>query len=266
LARINIEDCWWIDPRRERLGNLLGSILTADAIMIRAWRLAQEFWGNNRGLIPKHIFESLEAYDKIIQANLAEEREGGIYVRGSSQWLDWVIEEREKRIAGGKRSAEVRRAKYGSAVPFGASNSEQETELPAERPPNKPNKTEVSGSGSGSGSKNNNYPREEISNSTKSDLAVVQLPNQSEVFENQFDGDGLEAVAEVMRQAFDGDPPRHVARKHAQILSYFVDAESFAEWTHDVINAKNCPDPAKDPPGFRSYYLATLSKTLRGEA
>lgn len=111
MARINIEQVWWTDPRREKLGNLLGSLLLADAVIIRAWKLAQDFWGNNRGLIPTHVFETLEANAKLIQANLAEVREDGIYVRGSSQYLDWVNERREAGKKGGEKSAKKRSEK-----------------------------------------------------------------------------------------------------------------------------------------------------------
>jgi hypothetical protein len=235
----------------------------ADSTAIAMWVLAQEFWKKGRSLVPKEIFETLDDADKLIECKLARLKGDFVYVCGSSQYLDWLFEEKEKRARGGRTSAQRPRDEKGRLLP---DSSPGEIQVKSSCDPSEASSVQVSVSGSVSGSKNNNYPREEISNSTKSDLAVAQLPNQSEVFEKQFDGDGLEAVAEVLRQAFDGPPPRHIARKHAQILTYFVDADTFAEWTHDVINAKNCPDPAKDPPGFRSYFLATLSKTLRGEA
>jgi hypothetical protein len=133
MARINIEQCWWTDPRREKLGLLLGSMLLADAVVIRAWKVAQEFWGNERGLIPKHIFATLEANANLIQANLAEEREDGFYIRGSSQYLEWVTERRRAAREGGKKSAENRSKK-------------------AKQTPTKSKQTQASGSISGSNS------------------------------------------------------------------------------------------------------------------
>lgn len=106
MARINIEDCWWTDPRRELLGQLLGDPLMADAVVIRAWRIAQEFWGKGRQLIPLKVWGTIQAGAKLIQANLAEEREGGVYVCGSSEYLEWVNEQREKARIGGKKSAQ----------------------------------------------------------------------------------------------------------------------------------------------------------------
>lgn len=111
MARINIEECWWTDPRREKLAELVGGPMMADALAIRAWRLAQEFWGDGRQLIPPHVFSTLEANAKLIQANLAEEREDGIYVRGSSQRLEWHAIRREAARVGGLKSAEKKRKK-----------------------------------------------------------------------------------------------------------------------------------------------------------
>lgn len=142
MARINLEQVWWTDPRREKLGNLLGSMLLADAVAIRAWKLAQDFWGNNRGLIPTHVFETLEANSKLIQANLAEVRENGVYIRGSSQYLDWVAEKREAAKKGGKKSAERPRDSKGKLL---KRNSNGPSKVQA-----KPNSAQASGSGSGS--------------------------------------------------------------------------------------------------------------------
>lgn len=126
MARINIEECWWTDPRRSRLAKLVGDENQADGIAIRMWRLAQEFWGKSRGLVPEAIFSSLEAAPKLIEAGLAEIRTDGVYVRGSSQYLDWAFENRERAREAGKKgglaSAKSRLEKNGSAVPNGASN------------------------------------------------------------------------------------------------------------------------------------------------
>lgn len=109
MARINIEECWWSDPRRMKLIELAGT-LGADGVAINAWRIAQEFWAKGE-LVPLSIWKHVQANDKLIQANLAEERDGGIYVRGSSQYLEWVAERRRAAAAGGKKSAKKRAKK-----------------------------------------------------------------------------------------------------------------------------------------------------------
>jgi hypothetical protein len=62
-------------------------------------------------LVPKSIWKHVQANAKLIEANLAEEREDGIYVRGSSEYLSWVAERRLAAQAGGKKSAEKRSKK-----------------------------------------------------------------------------------------------------------------------------------------------------------
>lgn len=153
MARINIEDCWWTDPRRSKLSKLLGGEEIADGVAVRMWRVAQEFWGKSRGLVPAKIWNTLEHGSKLLEANLAEERADGVYVCGSSQWLDWVIEQKEKARIAGQKSAEVRRKKHGSAQPK-PKNPRTKAEQVPNAPRTKVNDTEpsVSGSNSVSGS------------------------------------------------------------------------------------------------------------------
>lgn len=116
MARLNIEQCWWSDPRRERLADKVGGLELADAAAIRLWRLAQEFWQNGQ-LVPEQIFSTLKHSDVFLACQLAEARDGGIYVRGSSQYLSWTIEAKEQRKKGGRNSAQARLEKYGTARP-----------------------------------------------------------------------------------------------------------------------------------------------------
>lgn len=123
MARINIEDCWWTDPRRSLLIKNIGSEELADGAIIKAWRLAQEFWKKNKGLVPKDLFETLPNFEKIVESKLADVRESFVYVRGSSAYLDWVREKREQASDAGKKSAESRKKKNGTAQPLGGKQS-----------------------------------------------------------------------------------------------------------------------------------------------
>lgn len=106
MARLNIEDCWWTDPRRSALIRLLGGDEeAADGTALRAWRLAQEFWKHDRQLIPEGLFSTLRGAQEMIQVGLADVRDAFVYVRGSSAYLDWVREKRQAGRAGGKLSA-----------------------------------------------------------------------------------------------------------------------------------------------------------------
>jgi hypothetical protein len=154
MARINIEECWWSDPRRDYLRRLLGTE-TQDQVVIRAWRLAQEYWSKGK-LIPAYTYFVLEGAEALIKAGLARLHESEepnsnqveanavnlntcfVYVRGSSEYLSWTRDRREAARAGGLKSAETRRRKaQAKANQIEASAS-------------KSNQTQASGSGSGS--------------------------------------------------------------------------------------------------------------------
>jgi len=150
MARVNIEECWWSDPRRSALSRLVGDEDLADGLAVRMWRVAQEFWGRNE-LVPKHIWQTIQANSKLIQANLAEEREGGIYVRGSSQYLDWVVERRAAARVGGKKSAKRPRDSKGRLLKSSANPEKSSKQTPSEVQV-KSKRLQASDSGSGSGS------------------------------------------------------------------------------------------------------------------
>lgn len=117
MARLNIEDCWWTDPRRSLLIKKIGED-KADIVTIRAWRLAQEFWKHGKGLVPDYMFQTLEHWQDLIDAKLADVRGSFVYVRGSSAYLDWVREAKENASKAGKASADARKKKHGSAQPI----------------------------------------------------------------------------------------------------------------------------------------------------
>jgi hypothetical protein len=70
MARINIEECWWSDPRREKLGKLLGNTDLTETVVVRSWRLAQEFWSKGK-LVPGHIFLSVLGAEALLFSGLA---------------------------------------------------------------------------------------------------------------------------------------------------------------------------------------------------
>lgn len=121
-----------------KLIELVGTMV-ADGAAINAWRVAQEFWSKGE-LVPKSIWQHVQANANLIQANLAEEREGGIYVSGSSQYLSWVAERRRSASAGGKKSAQKR------------GKPPVKSEVKAKQTPSKSKQTQASGSYSSSGS------------------------------------------------------------------------------------------------------------------
>lgn len=106
VARLTVEDCWWTDPRRSALVSLFGEMET-DYMAVRAWKLAQEFWKAGRGLVPRALFELIPNASELVRVGLAEHQGEMVYVRGSSSYLDWLAEQREKASEAGKRGGLV---------------------------------------------------------------------------------------------------------------------------------------------------------------
>ncbi len=147
MARVNVESQWWSDPRRMKLILKIG--FCADSAAVNMWRVAQEYWGRNFGLVPKHVFDSLEYSAELVDCGLAVVRECSVYVRGSKEWLSWLYEQREQASAAGKKSVEVRRKKHGTAQPQKPKTS-NDSRTPPER-----NSNALEPSVSVSGSKKN---------------------------------------------------------------------------------------------------------------
>ncbi len=132
MARINIEDCWWTDPRRERLTDLIGGALLADGAAIRMWRLAQEFWRHGRGLVPAHIFASLPHSTELVTSGLARSDKANVYVCGSSQYLDWIHDRTKAGQAGGRKSAKRPRDSKGRLTASQANTKQDPSTIQAE--------------------------------------------------------------------------------------------------------------------------------------
>lgn len=170
MARINIEECWWSDPRRTKL--LLKIGFAADSAAVNMWRTGQEFWSKNQSLVPKDVFDKLEYSKELIEAGLADVRESFVYVRGSSEYLTWLQEKREQARMAGKKSAERRRDEKGRLLPA-------EVQRKSSERPTKPNAIQPSGSGSVSGSKeiNTAAPKKRFEFETHQDL-LDALPSK----------------------------------------------------------------------------------------
>lgn len=158
MARINIEEQWWTDPRREALSKVLGDELLADGAVIRLWRLAQEYWKRNSEPIPNHVFEHVRYRSELVACSLAVVRTEGVFVRGCSEHFAWITKQRENASKAGKKSAENRKLATGSAQPKpslnGVSPNDFRTAVRTtlEHDPTPPNETQPSSSPSSSSS------------------------------------------------------------------------------------------------------------------
>jgi hypothetical protein len=111
LARINIEDKWWIDLRRNELAKRVGGAHVADGVMIAAWRVSQEFWANERREVPLKQFLFIPHAKTIIEVGLAEEKGDFVYVCGTRQYHEWRILRQEAGRRGAAKSNEIQSSK-----------------------------------------------------------------------------------------------------------------------------------------------------------
>lgn len=115
MARLNIETKLWSDPRFQTLMILVGDRQKAKGMVLELWTLAQEHWFPNRALIPENVFSDL-GLDAVIQAGLAERREGGVYARGSEEHFCWLFDRQDAGRRGGLASAKARKQAHEPRV------------------------------------------------------------------------------------------------------------------------------------------------------
>lgn len=136
MARINIEESWWSDVRRNKLIKLFkGDARLADGLMVQVWRLSQGF-ENQSYLIPYSQFKCVEDHALLFECDLAEFRdEKGqkiqgeskrcldgawtclVYVKGSEKNHAWLVNNRGNASQGGKKSALRERDERGRLLP-----------------------------------------------------------------------------------------------------------------------------------------------------
>ncbi len=127
--RINIENKWFSDPRRNLLIQRLGSSFLADGIWLQAILLAQEYWGQDYALIPEKIFSLFEHNDALVDCCLVEKRDGGFYLCGSKEHLSWVAERRAAGRNGGsskRKQNEANASKTKQTLPSSSSSSSKD--------------------------------------------------------------------------------------------------------------------------------------------
>jgi hypothetical protein len=107
MARVNVEEKLFTDNRFKALVRRIGDEDRAVGMMIRAFRLAQTFWGQDRGLIPLDLWNMHDLHI-LIDCLLAEKRDTGVYVKGSEQYFDWYLRKIKASAKGVKAKVEKR--------------------------------------------------------------------------------------------------------------------------------------------------------------
>jgi hypothetical protein len=115
MARINVEDDIQRKPGFQKLMIKLGDRHKALGVAVDLWQLAQKYWYPEKKLIPLHVFQEADLPECLCDPGigLAEKRADGIYARGSEDQFAWLFD----AVNAGKKSAEIRKQKYGSAQP-----------------------------------------------------------------------------------------------------------------------------------------------------
>lgn len=108
MARINIENSWWTDPRRGLLAKLCGCQDVADGVVIKLWRTSQHYWSSEKSLIPKEVFESLSRHKELVAAHLAFVEGDFVYAKGTREHHQWLL----SRVENGKKGGLAKASKH----------------------------------------------------------------------------------------------------------------------------------------------------------
>lgn len=110
MSRINIEQSILTDQRFFKLGILLGELECALGAVVLAWDLSQKFFLKSNAVIPNEEWLKLKYGAEVIAVGLADNVDGGVYVKGSREQFDWL---RQRQHGGQKRSSSSQRDSSG---------------------------------------------------------------------------------------------------------------------------------------------------------
>lgn len=238
MARINIEELWWTDPRRSKLIRILGDEDKADGVAVKMWRLAQEFWKKDRGLVPNSIFETLENNQALVGCGLASLGNDGVYVRGSSQYHDWLHEQRENGKKGGIKSAQRPRDAKGRLL-------KSEATVQA-----KPKGVQASYSSSSSSSSSL-----EVVGEAATTTPEIKKPSSSDNFTNSFGPEAQKLKDFFNSQEILKDMKLFVP----QIIHRWTTFDLFMIFYDGILGSAKFP---KDKPGRKRYLMAALTNEI----
>ncbi len=107
MARINIEEKFWFDPRLRALQKKLGD---AEAIgqILTFWRLAQEQFKEKK-LITESQFKVAGLKEDLFECEWAIRTDNGIRCKGDKRNFGWLLERKEAGRNGGIKSGKSRK-------------------------------------------------------------------------------------------------------------------------------------------------------------
>jgi hypothetical protein len=210
MARINVDDELRSDPRFHALCTLIGRPLAYGALLCM-WELGQSFWKKNRSLIPKEVAELTPNKSELLRTGFIIEKDNGYYCIGAKERWEFLLAPQEAGRLGGLKSAEARKALYGTAAPRRASNPTQTPEANTKQTRSQTNEMKPSPSSSSSSSSSNyNYSN-----------CNFEKANTTKQFNDKFKyAQEVSKLNDWLKQMFKEELiPNNIQRKTQQILA-----------------------------------------------
>lgn len=256
MARINVDNEFLSDPRLYLLSSKMPRY-QAMGVVVALWEVGQAYWKKNKGLIPGSVFNSLPKKKYLLEAGFVEERDQGFYCKGAEERWGFLLKKSEAGRVGGKRSAEKRREKYGTAVPMNATNSDLNGSgrSKTERKSSKPNpSSSASSSFSSSASDSSSFSdSEKIKNNYVSSEAEKASASRADVGAILiFRGQG-----DILNQ--------RLANVSHKIQNAWVETFPSADWIVDEIRRAHSwllSNPHKNPKKFDRFMTNWLNRSF----
>lgn len=109
VARINIEDTLWGDPRFQELLVKVGDRHRAKGMILELWTVAQKYWVASRGKgIPKPAWDDHGLPNVLVECRLARDDGEFIYAIGAKEQFAWLDQRTDAGKNGGIASGKAR--------------------------------------------------------------------------------------------------------------------------------------------------------------
>jgi len=102
MARLNIEDSLFDDPRYIKLCAMMKSEARALGWWVKVARLAQSYWKHDKQLIPKEVYKFNRFPKHLIESKMVEQRINGFYLSGSEKNFAWIVSQVSNGQKGGR--------------------------------------------------------------------------------------------------------------------------------------------------------------------
>ncbi len=247
LARLNIEQKWWSDPRRAKLIEKIGSCLLADGLSVNLWRLSQEF--NGEPFEWKTYFDELHII-AAAASGLIDIYGEKIYVRGSAEHHEWICTRRNNAKKGGLAKAAKDALNKNKDLPLALAKLEHSKRMPSY--------SSMANSSLTLESRSVNDPfslfiKEKKTPPTTAGKVVGESFNKTE-----------KNIETAIIKIYNGHLPNSVSHLIPKIANCFNSYGQFKDWANQVLSSKAAQEFIKqeDYPRIRSYFIGSLRKEL----